>query len=138
MQAALHTDEGKLSKSEKDVMFKEVAQRRSEHQAILTEAMVYKLQCKFIVNQVMVMRMTSTIIMMMMLMRMTILFFVVEEQSHRAQNPKMSDEESLEDLSVVLLADLQEKQATESATVQNLMQDMVNIFPCCQYFLFLY
>uniref|UniRef100_A0A8W8LVJ8 Uncharacterized protein n=1 Tax=Magallana gigas TaxID=29159 RepID=A0A8W8LVJ8_MAGGI len=92
MQAALHTDEGNLSKSEKDVMFKEVAQRRSEHQAILTEAMVYKLQ--------------------------------LEEQSHRAQNPKMSDEESLEDLSVVLLADLQEKQATESATVQNLMQDM--------------
>lgn len=71
--------------------------------------------------------MTST--MMMMMMMMTILFFVVEEQSHRAQNPKMSDEESLEDLSVVLLADLQEKQATESATVQNLMQDMVNIFP---------
>lgn len=132
MQAALHTDEGTLSKSEKDVMFKEVAQRRSEHQAILTEAMVYKLQCKFIVNQVMVMRMTSTII--MMLMRMTILFFVVEEQSHRAQNPKMSDEESLEDLSVVLLADLQEKQATESATVQNLMQDMVNIFPVLSIF----
>lgn len=75
----------------------------------------------------MVTMMTST--MMMMMMMMTILFFVVEEQSHRAQNPKISDEESLEDLSVVLLADLQEKQATESATVQNLMQDMVNIFP---------
>lgn len=136
MQAALHTDEGNLSKSEKDAMFKEVAQRRSEHQAILTEAMVYKLQCKCIVILVMVMMMTMTIMMIMMMM--TILYFVVEEQSHRAQNPKMSDEEGLEDLSVVLLADLQEKQATESATVQNLTRDMVTIFPVLSIFCYLF
>lgn len=46
MQATLHVDEGKMSKAEKGKMFKEVAQRRSDHQAILTEAMVYKLQRK--------------------------------------------------------------------------------------------
>ncbi|XP_022298182.2 uncharacterized protein LOC111107326 isoform X1 [Crassostrea virginica] len=92
MQAALHVDEGEMSKSEKDKMFKEVAHRRSDHQAILTEAMVYKLQ--------------------------------LEEQSHKVQNPDMSDEERMEDLSVVLLANLQEKQNTENSTVQNLMHDM--------------
>ncbi|XP_062600408.1 trichohyalin-like [Saccostrea cucullata] len=92
MAAALHVDEGKMSKAEKGKMFKEIAQRRNEHQAILVEAMVYKLQ--------------------------------LEEQSHKAQNPDMSDEERAEDMSVALLADLQEKQTTENSTVQNLLHDM--------------
>ena len=55
-----------------------------------------------------------------------LLSFVVEEQSHKVQNPDMSDEERMEDLSVVLLANLQEKQNTENSTVQNLMHDMVH------------
>ncbi|XP_055999875.1 trichohyalin-like isoform X3 [Ostrea edulis] len=92
MQATLHVDEGKMSKAEKGKMFKEVAQRRSDHQAILTEAMVYKLQ--------------------------------LEEQSHRSQNPDMSDDERIDDLSVAMLADLQEKQTTENSTIQTLMHDM--------------